>query len=80
MKTYWLQVETKNLLPISAINRILNEIYVKNKNPAFPVKYHKKRLSFPVQFFRNTLFQAIPAFPVIVAILHKLHLIFNTKS
>ena len=40
MKTFWLQVETKNLLPTSAINGILNEICVKNKNPAFPAKHH----------------------------------------
>ena len=39
MKTYWWQVETKNLLPISTINGILIEICVKNKNPAFPAKH-----------------------------------------
>ena len=40
MKTYWSQVETKNVLPISALNGILTEICVKNKNPAFPAKQH----------------------------------------
>ena len=40
MKTYWCQVETQNLLPISAINGILNEICVKNKDLAFPAKHH----------------------------------------
>ena len=75
MKTYWLQVETKDLLPISAINGILNEICVKNKNSDFPAKYHKKVYpvypfpAFSVQFFKNTLFPAFPAFPAIVATL-----------
>ena len=40
MKTFWLQVETKNLLPTSAINGILNEICVKNKILVFPVTHH----------------------------------------
>ena len=70
MKTYWLHVKTKNLLTISAIKGILNEICFKNKNPAFPAKHHEKGYlfpAFPAQFFKNTLFAAFPAFPAIVA-------------
>ena len=38
MKTYWLQVETKNLLTISTINTQWD--LCQNKNPAFPEKHH----------------------------------------
>ena len=52
MKTYWSQVETKNVLPTSAINGILNELCVKNKIQLFQPST-TKRLSFSSPIFQK---------------------------
>ena len=65
MKTYWLQVETKNLLTISTINGILNEICVKKIKFSFSSQAPLKRLSFSSfsdPIFQNHPFSSFPSF------------------